>query len=148
MKTPFTTAAFVALAVVALTAVVAAQPKPDFSGTWRLEKSSTGQGAPGAANAVIVITQDARTLTVKQAGFKTIVYRLDGAPAKNSRPGTSGEATYTTVWQGKKLVTTITGGLSGREERYIEGGLMVDFAEGQSSVGPSFARTLYWKKVK
>ena len=140
----------VVLIVLALPwATLTAQKRPDFSGRWQIDLSKSHDGTGVASkDIVIVITQDATTIKIEQSGMPTIVYRLDGAPARNPRPGRRGEAIYTSVWDGDRLVTTVTGGQPGQKEtRYLSGGEMVDESELHSAIGPKFARKLYWKKV-
>ena len=143
------TLAALAVAVALLSAAVAAQRKPDFSGKWQIDLARS-KGGTGLASRdlVIVITQDATTMKIEQSGMPTIVYRLDGTPARNPRPGRGGEATYTSVWEADRLVTTVTGGQPGQKEsRYMERDEMVDAATLHSAIGPTFARKLYWKKI-
>jgi hypothetical protein len=138
-----------AVAVAWLSPGVGAQPKPDFSGRWQIDlgKSKGGTGL-ASKDLVIVITQDATTLKIEQPGMPTILYRLDGTPVKNPRPGRGGEATYTSAWDGDRLVTTVTGGQPNQKEtRYMERGEMVDESTLHSAIGPTFARKLYWKKI-
>lgn len=128
---------------------LAAQKKPDFSGKWQIDlaKSKGGTGL-ASRDLVIVVTQDATTLKIEQSGMPTIVYRLDGTPVKNLRPARGGEETYTSHWEGDRLVTTVSGGRPNQKEtRYLENAEMVDEAGLQSAIGPTFARKLYWKKI-
>jgi hypothetical protein len=130
--------------------VLAAQRRPDFSGTWQVDLERSKGASPANANMVVVITQDAKTLTIAQKGLPTVVYHLDGTPAKNVRVGRGGEATFTSVWEGDRLVTTITGSQEGQKEtRFIDStGQMVEIAELKSALGPRFGRTLYWTKIR
>jgi hypothetical protein len=137
------------VAVSCLAPGVSAQSRPDFSGTWAIDYARSKGISPANADTVIVVTQDAKTLTIEQKGVPKIVYHLDGTPAKNSRITRPGDVTYTSVWQGDRLVTTVTGGQPGQKEiRYLVDGEMVDWSELVSGVGPKFSRMLYWKKVK
>jgi hypothetical protein len=137
------------VACASLGAGATAQRKPDFAGKWQIDLSKSHDGTGVVSkDIVIVITQDALTMKIEQSGMPTIVYRLDGAPRKNPRPGRGGEATYTSVWEGDRLVTTVTDGQPGQKEtRYMENGEMVDESTLHSAIGPTFARKLYWKKI-
>ena len=144
------TAVLLGVAAVMVGSGISAQKRPDFSGKWQIDLSKSHDGTGVASkDIVIVITQDATTMKIEQSGMPTILYRLDGAPARNPRPGRGGEAIYTSVWDGDRLVTTVTGGQPGQKEtRYLSGGEMVDESELHSAIGPKFARRLYWKKVR
>lgn len=143
------TATLVAATVSCLVAGVSAQRRPDFSGTWAIDLVRSEGTSPANANTVIVVTQDEKTLTIEQPGSPKIVYHLDGTPVKNSRITRPGDVTYTSVWLGDKLVTTVTGGQPGQKEiRFLADGEMVDQAQLVSGVGPTLSRILYWKKVK
>ena len=133
-----------------VTVALSAQRRPDFSGTWQVDLERSKGASPANANMVIVITQDAKTMRIEQKGLPTVVYHLDGTPVKNTRVGRGGDATFTSVWDGDRLVTTITGGQEGqRETRYLDStGQMVEVSELKSALGPWFGRTLYWTKVK
>ena len=135
--------------ILASLGAAAAQRKPDFSGRWQIDLSKSHDGTGVVSkDIVITIVQDATTLKIDQPGMPTIVYRLDGVPRKNPRPGRGGEATYLSVWEGDRLVTTVTGGQPGQKEsRYMDKDEMVDESTLQSAIGPTFARKLYWKKI-
>src|SRR5262245_27632005 len=130
--------------------VLAAQRRPDFSGTWQVDLDRSKGASPANANMIVVITQDAKTMTIAQKGLPTVVYNLDGTPAKNTHVGRGGDATFTSAWEGDKLVTTVTGGQEGQKEtRFIDStGQMVEISELKSALGPRFGRTLYWTKIK
>jgi len=83
--------------VFALTGSVAAQARPDFSGTW---------GAPDS----LTIKQDARTLTVTTRG-ETRTYNLDGSDSRFERrsdSGTTSQLTAQAKWVGSALLITTT----------------------------------------
>jgi hypothetical protein len=114
-------------AILLITASVAAQTKPDFSGRWTSEpatpegagRSGERVGSPGSGwGSSITIAQDARRLTVEYAFFTRgdmqpplkFIYALDGAETKNSvmmGRGIQVQASKT-AWTGGKLVITTT----------------------------------------
>ena len=148
---------FTALFVASCWLIVLAQAPPDFSGKWKLDPSQnaavgggTGTGT-GGGNSMggglglgpspteLTITQTATTLTIEQTGARVprIVYQLDGSESRNTLPAgqDTRSATFKSVWQDSKLVTTmITEGPGGRglityeETRYLtpEGTLVVE----------------------
>jgi hypothetical protein len=128
----------------------AAQKRPDFAGTWQIDLDRSKGASPANARvAIIVIKQDAKTMTIEQQGVPTVVYHLDGTPVKNTRLGRGGEATFTSTWDGDKLVTTVADGQAGQKEtRYLEGDSMVDVSELVSALGIKFSRKLYWTRVR
>src|SRR5262245_40851568 len=96
-------------------------PKPDFSGTWKLDPAASTVAAPpgttdgpgprvsAALLEPIVITQNTETLSITQtpgdAPF-TFTYRLDGSTSKlpwPSGPGQTVEATAVAKWDGDRL---------------------------------------------
>ena len=112
----------------ALPAAAWAQGKPDFSGTWKLEKSepagykgsgglagvtySMGRGW-GAHAPTVVIKQTANELTLESAQFgedppRRVVYKLDGSEMVTDDPQHPGFSTFkwkTKVrWDGANLV--------------------------------------------
>jgi hypothetical protein len=131
-------------------AVASAQRRPDFSGTWQIDLDRSKGASPANARVdIIVIKQDTKTMTIEQKGVPTVVYHLDGTPVKNIRLGRGGEATFTSAWDGDKLVTTVKDGQEGQTEtRYMEGDSMVDLSELKSALGIKFSRKLYWTRVK
>ncbi|HEY2943613.1 MAG TPA: hypothetical protein VGN09_14365 [Vicinamibacteria bacterium] len=107
------------LGVILVTATFAyAQAKPDFSGTWVLDREKSdppgmgpggGQGPGGgmAGDLTITITQTATELKIQReapAGRMTSTYALDGAESKNTGPR-GGETRSKSRWDGDKLVT-------------------------------------------
>jgi len=96
-------------------------PKPDFSGTWRLDPAVSIVSAPpatadGPASRIspallepIVIKQNAETLSVTQKPGDdafTFTYRLDGSISRLAWPSGAGEtveATAIAKWDGDKL---------------------------------------------
>src|SRR5262249_29145072 len=126
------------------------QRRPDFSGTWQVDLDRSKGASPANARVdIIVIKQDAKTMTIEQKGVPTVVYHLDGTPVKNTRLGRGGEATFTSTWDGDRLGTVVADGQQGQKEiRYMEGDSMVDIAELMSALGIKFTRKLYWTRVK
>ncbi len=114
---------WLAAIMLAVTSAVFAQNKPDFSGTWTLDRDKSempqmgGGGRPGGggggmggmmADMTVTIKQTADTLTLEQKmgdmGSRTTTYKLDGSESVN--PGMrGGEAKSTSKWDGDKLVT-------------------------------------------
>ena len=105
-------AAFVAVATVAW------GQKPDFSGTWTLDRASAptagGGGADGGGGdalgngrATVKQTADALTIerTMGEAKF-TLTYKLDGTESRNMMMGRGGQpadSLSTAKWDGPKL---------------------------------------------
>ena len=76
--------------VVALVfAVLLAQAKPNFTGTWTLDSSSDSGPNQAARVVVVVITQNESTLTLK-TGDQTLVWQLDGSETTMKIPGPTG----------------------------------------------------------
>jgi hypothetical protein len=103
--------------VVAITTIVFAQGKPDFSGTWVFDaaKSDLGRMSSSAKQmpmrtVALVLKQTSDVLTIQRTtgGQKeTAVYKLDGSETTNKLP--SGNETRSTVkWVGATLVSRTT----------------------------------------
>jgi hypothetical protein len=120
MKRALATGFVVLLASLSLVA----QGKPDFSGSWTLdkEKSTIPQmgGAPGGgrmggmAAESIVIKQSATEITRDaQMAERTVTrtYKLDGSESVNTTP--RGELKTKSRWDGAKLVTAGTSDVQG-----------------------------------
>lgn len=99
-------------------AAVAADPPPDFSGTWTLDAArSENPGVMSALRRVVVITQSPTALLLKeQADFqdqksaRQVHCDLTGAPTKNPA-SMGGTAESSAKWtDGKLVVTWTTGG--------------------------------------
>lgn len=117
------TCSFIAVALVAITVALAAQKKPDFSGSWTLDPSRSemgrgpgggpggtsgrGPGGMGGGPTKLVIKQTETTLTIeREMGGQAVAqtYRLDGSESVN--PGMrGGEMKSRTRWDGDTLVT-------------------------------------------
>ncbi|HEU5219745.1 MAG TPA: hypothetical protein VFU23_13890 [Gemmatimonadales bacterium] len=101
-----------ALLASAVLSPVAAQGKPDFSGSWKVntEKSDPmgggmGGGGGGGAAATITITQSATKLTVEThrgEQVTTATYNLDGSESVNTTQ--RGESKSKATWDGASLV--------------------------------------------
>lgn len=155
-------ALFAAALAVALTAGVIAQAKPQFAGTWTLdvEKSVMAGGGGrqgGMGQQPLTITIDGAKMSVSrtmgQSGNTvTTVYMLDGTVSKNSMMGRQGgeptEVTYTSTWDGAKLVTTIVSprGTS-TETRWLEadGTMVVETTRTGPDGTPVTAKLVYKK---
>jgi hypothetical protein len=153
---------------VLFTAGAMAQTRPDFSGTWTLdvEKSvmpqgrGAGQGGGrggGMGAAPLRIKIDGPKMSIErtmgqQGTTVTTVYMLDGTVSKNTQAGRQGgepvEITYTSKWEGSKLVTTIANPRgSSTETRWIEAdGTMVVETTRTNPQGESVTTKLVYKK--
>jgi hypothetical protein len=147
---------FVFLAVV----MMAAQGKPNFSGTWTLdpEKSQMG-GAPGGAppgggargvmgGGPMTITQTANELTVERTmggnAMKT-VYKLDGTESVNETA--RGKSTSVAKWDGTKLViTTKSEGRQGPVERTVTWSMEGENLVQESAMGQGGTSKMVYKK--
>jgi hypothetical protein len=114
-----------------------AQSKPDFSGTWVLDREKSdppgmgpggGQG-PGASltgDITITITQTANELKIQRelpSGRMTSTYALDGTESKNTGPR-GGETRSKSHWDGDKLLTEGQQTMNGPD-----GQVTIDFKE-------------------
>ena len=97
--------------VVALPTLVAAQPKPNFSGTWKCDTSRTTGGS--CTTDAIVIKHSGDTITVQSVQPSPIVqtYKLDGTETTNDpaqKLGNSGrplgQLKVTGRWEGTAAV--------------------------------------------
>ena len=128
-----TRAFLVTVSLTALAAAHAAQPAPDFSGTWTLDAPAPAStpavpGTPAAAAApgdmgsgwgsAIAITQDAKQLSVEYSVFSrydlqpplTFTYPLDGSEGRNTVMMGRGEQTEASRarWDGQTLIIVTT----------------------------------------
>ena len=160
--------------VVATTAGMYAQAKPDFSGKWVMDPASApappaaapdgggrggGRGGGGGAGFGQEFTakQDAKMLTITRAqGDQTItaMYMLDGSESKNTVAGRGGqqEQVSKAMWDGNKLVITTTvnaGGTPAEQKRVLsmEGGNLVIEQTNPARGGgaPTTAKVVYKK---
>ena len=138
----------------------AAQTKPNFAGTWTLdaEKSTMPQGGGNRAMnpAPFTITVDGTKMSISRPGqggnVQTTVYLLDGTVSKNTMAGRQGgepvEITYTSKWEGAKLVTTIVNprGTS-TESRWIDadGTMVVETTRTGQDGTPVVAKQVFKK---
>jgi len=118
-----------------------AQSKPDFSGTWVLDREKSdppgmgpgGAGGPGArpgggmaGDMTITIKQTGNELKIEReapAGRMTSTYALDGTETKNTGPR-GGETRSKSNWDGDKLVTEGQQTMNGPD-----GQVTIDFKE-------------------
>jgi hypothetical protein len=140
----------------------AAQTKPNFAGTWQLdpEKSTQpqgnrqGGGNPAPLTIVVEGSKMSISRTMGQSGnVQTTVYLLDGTVSKNTMAGRGDapptEITYTSKWDGAKLVTTIVNprGTS-TETRWIDAdGTMVVETVSTGQDGTPMTRKQVFKKT-
>jgi hypothetical protein len=107
MKSP---APAVLLVVLSLAPSAAAQPHPDFSGTWTMDPSQSAlavQSEP-VRSRTLVINQGATELTVEtlQEGKRdTVRYQPGGPGAMSTSGGRSSLLASVWYWDGRKLVT-------------------------------------------
>lgn len=161
-------AVFAAALALVFTAGVAAQAKPDFSGTWTLdaERSVMPQGRGGGmgggrqggmGGGPVTITVAGQQMSVSRAmgqsgNTMTTVYMLDGTASKNTMGGRGGaepmEVVYTSKWEGAKLVTAIaTPRGTSTESRWLEAdGSMVVETTRTSPQGDVITTKLVYKK--
>jgi len=153
---------FPGILAVLFTAGVLAQAGPNFAGTWTLDPDKSvmaggGGRQGGMGQQPLTITIDGAKMSVSrtmgQSGNTvTTVYMLDGTVSKNSMMGRQGgeptEVTYTSKWDGAKLVTTIVSprGTS-TETRWIEadGTMVVETARTGPDGTPVTAKLVYKK---
>jgi hypothetical protein len=81
------------------------QTRPDFSGTWLLTTSDAPAAQAGVTPTVVVLTQTASSLTLKN-GDQTLVFPLDGSETtiKMQGPGAAQDLRIRTRWDGARLV--------------------------------------------
>ena len=91
--------------VLAVSATVVAQNKPNFAGTWRLLDASDADGD-------MVITQDATTLSIAHAhgdGQHKSTFDLTGKEHRSPNPAHRADMDVsTTKWEGSALVIDVT----------------------------------------
>jgi YD repeat-containing protein len=134
-----------------LTLVIAAsalaQARPDFSGTWTLDPSST---SGGNAPQQITLTQDARTLTLswtQDGRTSTETMNLDGSESR-----TQAGSAMRAGWEGNAIVVVISQNLGGNvmEQRRVlsidRGNLVIDMTMPDPRGGnPAVVRFVYKK---
>ena len=117
--TPRRMMSFVVALTVILSAVLSAQGRPTFSGTWKFTASSPanypGSNGWGVPSPTIVITQSPTELTIESGQFGTtpmkVVYKLDGRDTIWEGPSSSQSGSTAIVkwrtkasWDGNRLV--------------------------------------------
>ena len=94
---------------VAFVGGLAAQGKPDFTGSWKPDPArSKTIGGLGPAQTITVEGSKMTIVRTTAGNSSSVVYMLDGTPSKNMAgpPGNQREITYTSKWEGTVLVTT------------------------------------------
>jgi len=134
-----------AAALVFWTVGLAAQTRPNFSGTWNLVPAADAAAAPaggggrggrgggrGGLGQTFTATQDATTLTITRTAFGdqtiTATYKLDGSESTNTMMGRGGETQQvsTASWDGNRLViVTQTGNGESRMVLSMQGANLV-----------------------
>jgi len=112
------------IAMAALAIATSASAKPNFSGTWRLNKAKSNYGpvaAPARMERKIVHEDPMLKMVIVQAndeGERTLeqVYKTDGSPSVN-KVGTR-EITSVAKWDGEVLVISSERGDSAQSERW------------------------------
>ncbi|MDH4066952.1 MAG: hypothetical protein OEW19_21335 [Acidobacteriota bacterium] len=100
-------AVFTTVVALGVVASLAAQSRPDFSGTWTAMPSA--DAAAGEAPPLLVITQSATELVVTRTtarGKETFTYRLDGVETVETNM--LGDTKLVAAWQDDTLVVTRT----------------------------------------
>jgi hypothetical protein len=158
-----------------VTANLAAQAKPDFSGKWVMDPASApappagapaggggggrggGRGGGAGFGQEFTAKQDAKTLTIERMqGDQSVVttFNLDGSESKNTVQGRGGaqEQVSKAAWDGAKLVITTTlnfGGNNVEQKRTLslEGGnLVIETVQPGRDGGPGTPQKLVYKK--
>ena len=100
-----------------LAGALQAQQKPNFSGTWKLDKGKSKWGSPRMAPSSLVETIDHKDPTliitrveVSDRGESTQLLKLTTDGIENTNIVGSYAFRSQSVWDGDKLVTTIRGG--------------------------------------
>lgn len=153
--------------VVAGTASLNAQAKPNFAGKWTMVQDPNaappaggrgGRGGFGGLGQEFTATQDDKTLTITrttQNGEIKSVYNLDGSDSKNtmSMGGNDVEQLSKAVWDGGKLTITTTMNFNGnsRETKMslsldASGNLVVESTSPGRNGGEPTVRTTTYKK--
>jgi hypothetical protein len=120
------------VAAAILTVATAWAPKPNFSGTWTLDPSTTpaGAGARGGGalgTGPVTVTHTAETLRVERTMNGTPIrlsYQLDGRRSRNvlvGRDGQRADALSTAWWDGPRLTIVTRRDVGGRvmESRHV-----------------------------
>ena len=136
-----------AAVAIALVAGLSAQDKPNFAGSWEMDRARSSRFA-GGAPAMITVDGSKMTVTRTMAGnSSSLVYMLDGTPSTNSPCPDCPPMILTSKWEGNVLVTTM--GTGGRVERHSiqeDGTLRIDITisrDGKSETG-----TLVFNRAK
>jgi hypothetical protein len=110
-------------------APLAAQSRPDFSGSWALDVNRS-QASVLPESATLSVVQNATTMrvenatTISQVGEQrsTMTFNFDGSPSINttSRAAGSIELTSTARWDGPVLVVSTKGDAGGQVLQFSE----------------------------
>src|SRR5262245_28452689 len=158
---PTVIAAAIAL-VVTLPAVVAAQQRPNFAGTWKYMSSTPpnypGSNGWGVPSPTVAITQTGTELTIESGQFGAasmkVVYKLDGTDtvwdgASSSQSGSTAVVKWRTKasWDGNRLVlyTWNTALNQMRDIMSLSGGQLT-IVRATEQPGPSTNATLTYTK--
>ncbi len=162
-----------AVALVAGTASVFAQAKPNFAGKWTLDPASApaapaggqgggggrggGRGGGGGLGSELTIAQDASTIKLdyvgggRNPGPVSLTYRLDGSDSSNTN-AMGNQQVSKAAWDGDKLVVTTAitmGGMNGEQKRTfsLEGGnLVVETSQPGREGGQGMTTRVVYKK--
>lgn len=150
----------IALAVPAFAGAQAPASRPDFSGTWVMDREkSPGPMIPEAMS--YTIQQRGDTVRIKRysktmQGENTsdLVYGLDGKPWKNTatQGGMAVDVSSVLTWEGATLVITSTLLANGQEIHQVEkwtlgaDGMSLTSNRTVEAMGQSFAATMVFNK--
>ena len=158
---PTVIAAAIALAVT-LPAAVAAQQRPNFTGTWKYVSSTPpnypGSNGWGVPSPTVVVTQTGTELTIESGQFGAtsmkVVYKLDGTDTvwdgtSSSQSGSTAVVKWRTKasWDGNRLVlyTWNTALNQMRDIMTLSGGQLT-IVRATEQPGPSTNATLTYTK--
>ena len=101
---------------VALLAQAMTAPKPDFSGTWTMdrERSESAMQEQPIGLVTVAVTQTGSNLTIqttRDGKPEVVTYTIEEAP---NGPGVIGAGTRRAYWDGLKLVTEGAGNVQGQ----------------------------------
>jgi hypothetical protein len=154
------------VAMVVATLLASAQAKPDFSGTWTLDKEKStmpqmgggpggGRGGEMSAESITIKQTDAALTREAAVGDRTVtrVYKLDGSETVNASG--RGEVKSKSRWDGGRLVTDSVRDVQGpngpmtietRETMSIDpGGNLVIESTSKTPMGERTSKLVYKK---
>jgi hypothetical protein len=154
---------FVFLLVAAMPALVSAQGRPDFSGTWKHASSMPanypGSNGWGMPSATIVIKQNATEMAIESGQFgrqpMKVVFRLDGKDNLWEAPSASQSGSTAIVkwrtkasWDGNRLVLyTWNTALNQMRDIMSLAGNTLTIVRATEQPGPSTNATLTYTKT-